>query len=792
MTRFTVLASLATLAMGDIYLHNPRGSNNRLDDQNRDRNNANRLFDSQNNNRGGSNVGSMYFHKGSKLSIEWTAQHGCGNSNGQTCEVILQYMCDDRLRDGTTTNTIPQNPKDCYNYDCDTDVRFGRQESFDSYKACKYRSRNKGVFTSSQNLNGNSAIYTRQNPNGARRGLECPEERDYFPYWGPSEWKDIAVLVNNEEDCAYYNEYWANVVNKRHCQPRYQKLAPDGNYIDTGTTSPGDVSMGDYAAMHDDNANDLPLIPITREECEMYVALKVTTPMDKAEELLTFFWVESNEQTQNTPACKLNELSRDNHLGDTFEGKQASYMWEVPDNVHEQCALRIRYNISTLDYDRNVNSTMNKENGGNANKPSMVPIWETYDLEAELGMELDYQLRNNPKPDPFAAEADVIKGRMDLQMAINTAQYGRTFQDRSHKFAIRPAPADEEACAKVHNLNVRGKRGNIVQTYPGTEYDFVPNKLTVKKGDCVHIQWTGSNTNPNNNAGQGRQGSDRHNMVGLGQKSTGKDPLVGDGTGALGSSYPKKIDTNPASTANLFSLNGAEYEELLIQLGILDGHQFGGEMSELDDAGTYQDFGIVKINTDSTGVWNYLCTRNNNFSNRSQKAQIVISDQTSQSMVAGSQAFQFSAGDDTWVKVDAGVFTQPTVLTVTNTPVESSGGLKTSEVIQLAPTSLGLAGNKMITISMPYSGSFLQKAVLMEATSANGPWTEVPDFSVADGMVSGQVNHGGFFMTTNVANGVVVFALVAGLLSIAGVAGFCMYKKKQGGATGNVYVQNKI
>ena len=31
----------------DIYLHNPRGSNNRLNGQNTNRDNANRLFDSQ-------------------------------------------------------------------------------------------------------------------------------------------------------------------------------------------------------------------------------------------------------------------------------------------------------------------------------------------------------------------------------------------------------------------------------------------------------------------------------------------------------------------------------------------------------------------------------------------------------------------------------------------------------------------------------------------------------------------------------------------------------------------------
>lgn len=55
----------------DIYFHNPRGSNNRLDEQGRERNNANRMFDSQNNNRGGYNVGYMYYYAGSTLRLEW-------------------------------------------------------------------------------------------------------------------------------------------------------------------------------------------------------------------------------------------------------------------------------------------------------------------------------------------------------------------------------------------------------------------------------------------------------------------------------------------------------------------------------------------------------------------------------------------------------------------------------------------------------------------------------------------------------------------------------------------------
>ena len=54
-----------------------------------------------------------------------------------------------------------------------------------------------GLFTADQQLKGNSPIYTRQNNAGNRRGYEVPEERDYYPYWGPSPWKDIAIMVSD-------------------------------------------------------------------------------------------------------------------------------------------------------------------------------------------------------------------------------------------------------------------------------------------------------------------------------------------------------------------------------------------------------------------------------------------------------------------------------------------------------------------------------------------------------------------------------------------------------------------
>ena len=297
---------------------------------------------------------------------------------------------------------------------------------------------------------------TRQNNNGNRRGLECPEERDYYPYWTPTPWKDIAVLVDDERRCEYYQTNSNNVKAYGECTPK-AGAAPQG------------------------------LLPLAKDACE------------KAGHV----WAEKSWSLP-PPECKKTEWSRDNHLGTLWSatksdfgdhtspwpvagngigGWDTSYNWTVPDVEFKKCVIRLRYNISTGDYP------------GQVADEAVTPFFFS-------AMQNARKKQNDQFPSPIVNESaplgdsvrqDVIysfnSGKGLLQMAANTNQFGRTFQDRSYVFHIKKRPAAIPTTAKIYNLGVTGKRGNIVQTFPAHEYDFAPSKLSTAVGDYVHFQW---------------------------------------------------------------------------------------------------------------------------------------------------------------------------------------------------------------------------------------------------------------------------------------------------------------
>ncbi len=601
-------------------MHNPRGSNDRNCERTVNRNNGNRLFNSQNNNNGGyacpravgngdfqpesgqaefsavdALTGSttkftqnmrMYYYSGSILPIEWTNQHGCGSNSKVSCEIILQYACEDTLdprvddfwpwvtnkagpgsanrgrqhfrdyvsnniaapRDGVprdsqddATDTVPDTEASAIPNTVET-RRFGMQESFDYYDVCQHTERNKGIYTADQLLRRTDQRATRQNPNGNRHGFECPEERDYYPWSAPSPWIDIAVLTDSATDnvcypsntagcstrCQYYMNNTMNFNKKGYCDVDHSNSTwsikdkinsaawQQRRWYNNKAACLTQKYTKWYEVSHSDNLN---LDPGTNFVC-------AKTQFARANQL---------GNGRGDGVISQNEAAASGAVkSEVTEGVNANrFLWTVPNiptpkaanpadyfsdmsAAYQSCVIRIRYNISTADYQGWPDA---------ANLPGTSPM-----VDARNNSRFEGDPRTPLMQDPYiyiGPGDGADKADQFVSLAINTNQYGRTFQDRSYVFSIKSLPTADSAensmkdlpavdytamaaalaaGGRIYNVNVRGKRGNIVQVYPSVEYDFVPNALALDKNDMIHFQWTGSDYNPRRGCNNGEGG----------------------------------------------------------------------------------------------------------------------------------------------------------------------------------------------------------------------------------------------------------------------------------------------
>merc|ERR1711953_422654 len=292
---------------------------------------------------------------------------------------------------------------------------------------------------------------------------------------------------------------------------------------------------------------------------------------------------------------------------------------------------RLRYNMTTMDYaPYATTAACNQNKKGNVQSP----------------------VEQNPT-------VDVGVDMQGLRLALNTAQTGRTFQDRSHVFRVMKMPDAAGAAAmksanKIINVSVQGKRGNIVQTFPAVEYDFWPKTVEMNIGDCAAFQWTGSNTHNNGNpagdgqagdAGEGRGGTDRSNLIQIMDKnSTYPAPLdkaVVDDFFAnskvfqtyTGNSVSSGTPITTAQTAaQAQQLNGRDAQLYFMSAGYYNTEAEVGQQKSQNDNGelnvplndTPASMRGMTVCPEKRGTYEFTCTRNNNFSNRDQKLTIIV------------------------------------------------------------------------------------------------------------------------------------------------------------------------
>jgi hypothetical protein len=634
------LVVLLSVVNADVYLHFPPGSNNRVNENTANRQNANNAFDSQNNNKGGYNVPDAtnaaygqnaslqyylkFFESGitgkSILRFVWTNQHGCGGSEEtnppkQACNLIFQYMCQDddiadtdldKFRNGVETATQQYTAAKTSDQAGKTaDVKLTRRlhESWNYYDRCNFRERNKGLFTADQNLQGNTAIYTRQDNQGTRYGYECPEERDYWPYI--SQWADIAILTTNTSMCNYYQTESFNVKPRYECIEVNNNLRTSTKYNNEGNCT---ANNGRWLLLY----SYLEKAPAytTQKSCEQATSNQYTYKWGLPQDTLTVVEECLVLHPQTGPDCVQAPWSRSNYLGLNSAAEPLSYDWVLPsfpsDKI-KRCVARVRYNISTFDYDiYNINASSN----GVAQSP----------------------VKDNP--------VVTVDTGIQLQINLNTDQTGRTFQDRTHLFQILPRPIGVSDSANIYNWNMLGKRGNIVQTYPAVEYDFTPRNLQINRNDLIHIQWTGSNTHNNQGGGDGQAGddgegtggTDRSNLVQIRARDENypypyEQTTFWNNAKVLWSPMTKSGSAIRTDDLALYFASSGYYRcrRAVDCTGADAQYIYETQATKLDPllnvAPASFAGALLQVNP---GTYYLMCTRNNNFSNRAQKGTLTV------------------------------------------------------------------------------------------------------------------------------------------------------------------------
>jgi len=462
---------------------------------------------------------------------------------------------------------------------------FGRHESEWYYYMCTVRQRNYHLFHADQGLGGSTTIFTRQNNNGNQHGLECVEERDYYPWWNPTPWIDVAYLTSTIEYCPLILSQSQNNNPVCYCD----------NLLSNPTTSPG---------------NPIPIDPVS---CANRQGNWTCWSKNLA-----------------APYCGQVPWSRQNHLGSGRNGQFSSYNWTLPAYSElvnygflpysftstggqtmnmMKCVGRLRYNMTTGDYDPFNTTSANDDNEWTG---VVSPV------------------QQNPTVD--IGSHDLV----GLKLALNTNQYGRTFQDRTHIFYIAQRPSNFGS-GPILNLGVRGKRGDVVQTYPAVQYDFAPNRVAITADTLLHVQWTGSNTHNNGNPGGDGQTGDE----GLGNDGTDRHNFVQIQT--LADNYPLPLDKYGSSSTSIwngltcYNYDGtvfASWVDCALTLATSGQLRSTGDVAAttadmdplLNDAPASLVGGVVLSFPPSASgnSYAYMSTRNTWFSHRSEKGLLTI------------------------------------------------------------------------------------------------------------------------------------------------------------------------
>jgi hypothetical protein len=279
----------------------------------------------------------------------------------------------------------------------------------------------------------------------------------------------------------------------------------------------------------------------------------------------------------------------------------------------------------------------------------------------------------------------------------------------------------------------------------------------VTRGEFIHFQWTGSNTNPNNNAGQGAQGTDRSNVILLRHippeyqvDAQLRGPHPGH-TGAIRQSYPSRIDDN-AITADLMG-QGMNVKKALARAGIYTPHVDIGPLQAINN-----------------GIFNYICTRNHAFTNRDQKGRIVVSAEGPNdapfTLINTDTMFSqlVSSNGNAWLRF----YPDPIGLTTgSQIKIEMDG-----DRVLVTPFLFDVVKGQMILLEIKYPERPLQDIYIMHSDYADDAIVDEYDTMAQGGIASASIDRGGWYwVDQRVSVGSVVGITIGCVVVVGGIFG---------------------
>jgi hypothetical protein len=250
--------------------------------------------------------------------------------------------------------------------------------------------------------------------------------------------------------------------------------------------------------------------------------------------------------------------------------------------------------------------------------------------------------------------------------------------------------------------------------------------------------------------------------------------------GHIGNSYPAYIGKDPRDEtfdnkkrSEFLGFSNKQRRMLAILKGI---NTNGGELSELDDSGTYADFGLIEVKL--AGFYNFMCTRNNNFSNRSQKGTIKAVPEGMQTSYAQSSYSGASLKvGGAYALVGEGSVEQPIIgLQPMGNPSDGFCADNCGSQYYMWPTAVNDAS---VELGLPYA-SKADKVPVVYYTTANSVtsenWDKVEGATCDDGTCKFTPKSTGIYVVYNEVSWWVYLLSVLG--AIVGVVIICCLFKR--------------